>query len=380
MNATYYDGKTSRPHDAQVSIFGNTLTIDYQGIEKIQQEIWNISAIDYSSFTGKGKTMLKYGDFPHQHLEFPIDSTLHQTLESYLPKRRQGFWAFSNELANSGFRGVAVASVIFVAVAVGFYFWVLPNIAEYVATKVPIKTEVKLGEELYKGMMKDYEIDKEKTKQLNAFAKKMNFNTNYPLKFTVIDDKMVNAFALPGGNVVVFNGILKKMDKSEELAALLSHEVSHVKERHSLKGMARDLAGTTVISVITGDASTIGSVLIEQADTFNGLKFSRNLERDADLKGLDIMYLNKLDPQGMVRLMESLQEEEDKMLGKDTEKDKKEGKNANDEKNTADKILSYVSTHPLTKDRISYIKAEIKGKTGIRNEDLEKIWLELKKK
>lgn len=372
--AVYYDGKTSQPHQAEVSVFGNMLTIDYQQLEEIFQVKWEVSNIDYASFTGKGKTMLKYGDFPHQYLELSIDSPLFNELKQLLPKRKEGFWAFSNELANSGFRGVLIASSIFVAFSVVFYFWVLPKIAEYIASKIPMSTEVTLGEELYDGMIKDYDIDSTKTKQLNDFAKRINFDTDYPLKFTVVDEKMVNAFAMPGGNVVVFEGILKKMDKPEQLAALLSHEVSHVKERHTLKGMARSLAGSVVISVITGDVNTVGGILIEQADNLNGLKFSRGLEKDADLKGLEIMYRNHLKPDGMVELMEHLQAEEDEMLGRDKKK-----KGDKESESQADKILGYVSTHPLTKERIEYLKEETKGKKGVDNEDLTEIFKKLKK-
>ena len=350
MEAIYYDGKTSQPYDAKISILGNILSINYEN----GQLAWVISQIDYSSFTGKGKTMLKYGEFPHQYLEFQIGSPLFHALESHLPRRREGFWAFSNELANSGFRGVLIGLVIFMAITAGFFFFVLPKVAEYVADEIPIEAEIDLGKQFYESFVGDMEVDKEKTKLLNDFAKKLDFDTEYPLKFTVVKSEQVNTFALPGGNVVVFSAILKKIKSPEELVALLSHEVTHVKKRHSLKGLARNLSSSLVVSVVIGDMNTIGNILVSQANNIYQLDFTRDMEKQADLEGLQIMYLNKLDPKGMIQLMERLHEEEKKV--------------------GVDKMPSYLNSHPMTKERIAYITKETKGRKGVKNEALEAIW------
>jgi beta-barrel assembly-enhancing protease len=353
--AIYYDGKTSQPYDAQISIDGNSLTISYEN----GQVVWIISSIDYNSFTGKGKTILKYGEFPHQYIEFPLDSTLFHALESHLPKRREGFWAFANELANSGFRGVLIGMAIFVSITTGFYFLLLPKIAEYVALNIPVATEIELGKQIYQSFVGEMEVNKDKTKLLNDFAKKIDFETKYPLKFTVVKSDQVNAFALPGGNVVVFDAILNKIKTPEELVALLSHEVTHVKERHSLKGLARGLAGSMVISVVVGDMNAIGNIMVSQANNIYELGFTREMEKQADLEGLEIMYLNKLDPKGMIHLMERLSEEE-----------KKYG---------VDKMPAYLNSHPMTKERIAYITKASKGKNGEKNDVLENIWKEIQK-
>jgi predicted Zn-dependent protease len=355
MEAIYYDGKTSQPYDAQVSVLGNFMTISYEN----GQVAWSIMQIDYSSFTGKGKTMLKYGEFPHQYLEFPIDSPLFSILENYLPKRREGFWAFANELAGAGVLGALITIAIFVSIAGSVYFLLLPKIAEYAASQIPIEAEVELGKQFYDSFVGGMEIDKERTKELQAFAKKMDFQTEYPLKFTVVKDKQVNAFALPGGNIVVFDAILAKMKTPEELAALLSHEVTHVKDRHSLKGLARGLAGSMVVSVLIGDMNAIGNLLVSQASNIYELGFTRDMEKEADLEGLEIMYRNNLDPKGMINLMERLHEEE-----------KKYG---------VDKMPAYLNSHPLTKERIDYISKESKGHSGKKNVELEEIWEKIKK-
>ncbi|RYU93101.1 M48 family metallopeptidase [Emticicia agri] len=348
-NGIYYDGQTSQPHQAHIEVFGNSLSIYYD--EK--KVVWAISEIEYGSFSGKGKTMLQYAVFPHQYLEYTNDSSLAQALSGYLPKHTSGLAGRTKEY-NAVLKAALMGIAIFSAIAAVIYFILLPFVASFIASKIPVSTEIALGEKFYESFIGDAEIDKEKTKLLNDFALKIDFETIYPLKFTVVKDNQVNAFALPGGNVVVFSGILDKIKSSEELAALLAHEVTHVKERHSLKGLARSLTGSLLISVIFGDMGSLGSVLASQADDIYQLGFSREMEKEADLEGLQLMYHNQLDPQGMIHLMERLHEEE--------------------QKQGSSKMLAYLNSHPMTDDRITYIRENSAGKTGTAHKELDSVW------
>ena len=350
--AIYYDGQTSQPHKAQIEVFGNSLNIYYD--EK--KVVWAITEIDYGSFSGKGKTMLQYGVFPHQYLEYTNDSPLAQVLQGYLPKSESGLNIVGRQYS-AIVRGALIVIAIFSAIAALIYFVLLPSLASYVAGKIPVSTEIALGEKFYESFIGNAEIESEKTRLLDDFAKKIDFETKYPLKFTVVKDKQVNAFALPGGNVVVFSGILEKIKSSEELSALLSHEVTHIKERHSLKGLARSLAGSLLISVIFGDSGSLSGVLANQADNIYQLGFSRGMEKEADLEGLQIMYHNHIDPEGMVHLMERLHEEE-----------QKQGNN---------RMLAYLNSHPMTDERLTYIKENTKDKTGTHNKELDIAWKQM---
>ncbi|MFD2524144.1 M48 family metallopeptidase [Emticicia soli] len=351
--ATYYDGQTSQPRKAQVEVFGNSLSIYHEG----QKVVWAISEIDYSPFKGKGKVMLQYGTFPHQYLEYQHDSPLAQVLQGYLPKAHSKVETMAREY-NAIIRGALIGVAIFSVIASIVYFVLLPSLASYMLSKIPVSTEIAIGDKFFESFIRNAEVDKEKSKVLNDFASKIDFQTEYPLKFTVVKDKQVNAFALPGGNIVVYSGILDKMKSAEELAALLSHEATHVKERHSLQGLSRNLAGSVLISLVFGDTGSISSVLASKAEDLYQLGFSRSMEKEADLKGLQLMYHNRLDPQGMVYLMERLNEEE-----------KKQG---------STKMLSYLNSHPMTDERLAYIKEHSRKRSGISNDNLDNIWKELK--
>lgn len=346
--AIYYDGQTSQPHEAQIEVLGSSLSIYYD--EK--RVVWSISEIEYGAFSGKGKTMLQYGVFPHQYLEYANDNPLAQVLHKDLLKPKSDFVVVAKEY-NAIVKGALIGITVFSAIVALIYFILLPYMASYITGKIPVSTEIALGEKFYESFIGASVIDTERTGLLNNFAQKIDFETKYPLKFTVVKDKQVNAFALPGGNVVVFTGILEKINSSEELAALLSHEVTHIKARHSLKGLARSLAGSLLISVISGDTGSLGSVLTNQADDIYQLGFSRSMEKEADLAGLKVMYHNQIDPQGMVHLMGRLQQEEQKQ---------------------GNKTLGYLSSHPMTEERITYIKADSEGKSATKHKDMDIVW------
>jgi Zn-dependent protease with chaperone function len=349
--AIYYDGQTSQPHQAQIEVFGNSLSIYYE--EK--KVVWAISEIEYVTFSGKGKTLLQYGVFPHQYLEYHNDNPLANILLGYLPRPKSGLEIVAKEY-NAILKGTLVGIAIFSTIAALVYFVFFPFLASYIASKIPVSTEIALGEKFYESFIGNSEIDANKTILLNDFARKIDFETKYPLKFTIVKDKQVNAFALPGGNVVVYSGILEKLKSSEELVALLSHEVIHVKERHSLKGLARSLAGSLLISIIFGDTGSLGNLLANQADKMYHLGFSRSMEKEADLEGLEIMFHNHINQQGMLHLMERLHEEE---------------------KKGGSKMLTYLNSHPMTEERITYIKENSKGRKEARNNELDSVWMQV---
>jgi beta-barrel assembly-enhancing protease len=165
----------------------------------------------------------------------------------------------------------------------------------------------------------------------------------------------VNAFALPGGHVVIYDGILKRMKEPDELAALLSHEVAHIQYKHSLKGISRNLAGYMFIALLFNDINGISTVLIENANTLNNLHYSRSLETEADLKALKTLERNNIDQHGMVRLFETLNTKSDLSY------------------------LKILSTHPLTAERIKYTKSAAKRQRNVReNKEMQLLWKSIK--
>ena len=159
--------------------------------------------------------------------------------------------------------------------------------------------------------------------------------------FAILDTPVINAFAAPGGFIYVTRGVLAMMNSEAELAVLLGHELGHVNARHSVSKMSQ------LILVQLGLA--VGSALSEEFAKFSGLagigvqllflKFSRDDEREADRLGVDYSRSGGYNPAQMINFFNSLQS-----LG-----DLSDGHS----------LPGFLSTHPLTSERIENTKALI---------------------
>jgi predicted Zn-dependent protease len=122
----------------------------------------------------------------------------------------------------------------------------------------------------------------------------------------VFDDKQVNAFALPGGKIGVYTGLLKVAQTQDQLAAVLGHEVAHVIAGHSSERVSESMAtqlGLTVVQASTGvDAQMLGVA----ANVFFLLPHSRAHESEADLLGMDYMAKAGFDPRASIALWENM--------------------------------------------------------------------------
>jgi predicted Zn-dependent protease len=101
---------------------------------------------------------------------------------------------------------------------------------------------------------------------------------------------------MPGGDIVVFSGILEGMEYPEQLAALLAHEGTHVQKRHSTRMMVRQMARLLFLSLLIGDVSAVAAVLAENADNVRNMSYSRGLETDADRHGMERMHAAEWTP------------------------------------------------------------------------------------
>ena len=248
-----------------------------------------------------------------------------------------------------------------IALIAGLYFGII-SLVPYLGSKLIDKeTEISIGKNLQAAMVQQEiamgaTIDTAGTKELQAFVNRLKLG-DYPLNITLVKSRIVNAYALPGGEIVIYTGILNKMNSYETLVALLAHECTHVNERHSLKSLLRSAANGIVISVLFSDPTGISAVIAGNAENLNGLRYSRSLETEADTKGMGLMIVNNVDLKGMKQLMEVLKKEGD-MPGE----------------------LAFLSTHPLTEERIKHADAFInsnKTRPSIR-EDLQGIFKALK--
>ena len=183
----------------------------------------------------------------------------------------------------------------------------------------------------------------------------------YNLKVFILQTEQINALALPDGNIIVFEGLLKISDSPEELAGVLAHEAQHIFLKNSTRGIIRNLTSGMLLALVLGDANAVMESVVGIAGQLNTLGFSRKMETEADIKGIELMLEAKINPKGMLSIFKKLLKEELKL-----EENKK---NSSISKN-AKEVFSYLSTHPSAKIRIKELENKIKNNS-------EKLWIPL---
>jgi predicted Zn-dependent protease len=169
-------------------------------------------------------------------------------------------------------------------------------------------TETKLGEQAWAEIKAKSKISKDP--QANAMVQRVaqrvaaasGLKENW--EFLVIEDKQVNAFALPGGKIAVYTGILPITQDDNGLATVLSHEVGHVMAHHAAERISQGQlieAGTGIASIILGgatgaDPNSVAGLLGAGAAVGLELPFSRKQELEADRIGLTLMAKAGYDP------------------------------------------------------------------------------------
>lgn len=211
------------------------------------------------------------------------------------------------------------------------------------------KQEIAIGQETDQQIRQEFGIygDKALNEYVDRIGQSMVPNSHRPgLKhyFAVLDTPVVNAFAAPGGYIYVTRGILALMNSEAELAAVLGHEMGHVAARHSMKQMSGQLLAQVGL--------VLGSVLSKDIRKFAGLasigmqllflKFSRSDEYQADALGIRYARQAAYSPGEMLRFFTAL-----------------EGMTA---ESGSHGIPAFLSTHPMTKDRIAKVKEMVSSR------------------
>ncbi|MFG0316486.1 MAG: M48 family metallopeptidase [Planctomycetota bacterium JB042] len=132
----------------------------------------------------------------------------------------------------------------------------------------------------------------------------------YTFEFVLVRDETVNAFAAPGGFVVVHTGLLAHAASAEEVAGVVAHEMAHVLERHSVRQLVREVGFWALVAATFGSVDGLGGVVVDGARNLAQLDFSRDQERAADDLGYALLRAASLPTDGMVTFFERLAEDE----------------------------------------------------------------------
>jgi len=314
---------------------------------------WTLPDIDSARAFNDGSVILQNG---RQFLEVG-DPAFQQALERSFPKNKLFHRTFFDRI---GLAGCLISLFLIVVPVCASYFLLLPFLAERAARKVSPGVEKQIGDAWFRAVTDGYPVDSAKTRIVQQFYDALAYETGYDMQVTVLREPVVNAFALPGGHIVVFDSIIGIMDAPEQLAALLAHEASHIQWKHSMRALYRNLGNSLFFNLISGSYGDISTLVAQHGEQLAGLSYSRALEIEADEKGIQLMTRSRIPARGMPDLFRRM-------------------KAASKGETPAP---TFLSTHPAVEGRIKIVENRIGTMTNLPTDvspELRQIWEELKR-
>lgn len=338
FQADFFDGHSARAKSVLVSALpapDSAIVFECEG----RQYRYAFSEIHVQGRLGAARRLVDLPDGGR------LEANQLQELEAAMQSRRNVFWGLVHYLENHlGWVMLSLLATVFA----GWMFlqFGVPKLAEYVAQSTPPSIELKLGEQVLDtferkmGYLSASKIAPQKQQALRQaladLCGKIGTCPQYRLEFR--DGGMIgpNAFALPGGIMVVTDDLIKLSKNDTEVIAVLAHEMGHVKSRHAFRQSIQGVLAGLVLAAATGDVSSMASGL---PAALLQMRYSRAHELEADDFSLQAMQQACLPPKAFADILLRLGQQA--------------GSQEAGKRKSADVSLSDIlSTHPDSLERV----------------------------
>lgn len=340
LEAIYFDGLTAKKRPVRLTFRNGNVTVLGEDVDFSEP----FTAGMLSEKLGKAPRQLYFGNRAYCLIED------HAALEAML--RDAGFKPQSMvSHLEARWRYAAVALLVTVLAIVAAYIWALPVIADEIAQRIPPGFTAKMDQQTLLLLEKSTALtpstlttaqqqvirQRFQALQVPAGQTKPAFN----LIFRHSEAIGPNAFALPGGTILVTDQLVKLAGpaQQDQVIGVLAHELGHLYHRHALRQFVQ---GSVVAVVMTWYLGDISSLLATVPTAMLQTKYSRQLENEADDYAIQVLKANQMSPALLADMLMKLEGyyQLKKPLAKDS--------HALDE---------YFSTHPLTQSRIKKLRA-----------------------
>lgn len=341
LKGTYLDGQTPSRQIATVRLSPKTLQII---LEKGTAIIWPYEEIRQAKhYYGDVQIRLERGGNVPEVLQIP-GLLFFKKLREVAPEEVKRFHGSTGRKRWAAIALFAAVGVIGLTAAL--YLWGIPAMAFFLSSRIPISWEKHLGQAVVEEL-----APPEKQCQDSARAHKIEEilttltssspHSPYTFRVILVNNPSVNALAVPGGTLVIFQGLLERTSSAEELAGVLAHEMQHILHRHAIRALLNQVSLKLLLAAVVGDAKAL-SLGLEGVQIIGMFRYSRQNEEEADREGIKMLMAAGIDPGGMIRFFEAIHKENEQSLKQPT----------------------YLSTHPDLADRIQRLKrltGEVQG-------------------
>jgi beta-barrel assembly-enhancing protease len=294
MRARYFDGLTAAAHEVEVALGPEALSFGLEG----ERHVWPFAALEPET-VGDQVRIGRRGD--PARLVLPAAEW-------------QAMLAAAGPASHRHLRGRELRLVGGLTAAAGaiaaFVFIGVPAASGPLARLTPPAYEQRMGEnfEAQLGLAFRRCRGEPGQKALQRLAHVLETRSDSPFQFRVqaVEAPMVNAFALPGGAILVTDDLIEAAESPDELAAVIAHEAAHVEKRHVMQAVWRSLGLGLVLDAVVGGGTGAGQQAVLLAGSFTDLRYSRDAETEADSRGQDLLQAAELSSLGMAPFFERI--------------------------------------------------------------------------
>lgn len=340
MPHRFFDGRVAKPHDVSVVIRPTEIEIleaSGQGLA-----IWpvrHVRVVDHNAVSGAW--MLRLEPDHAQRLELAGGADLQKLLAEQPHLAR---WRRREQAAL--LKGFLLWGSVAAVAGIALYFgWTRVTIA--LAEHMPRSWENRIGEEIEYSWFPEAQrcTGADGLTALRGLGDRLWPEGAGDIKLFVKRDRDANAFAVPGQRIVVYSGLIDRAKSPEMVAGVLAHEMGHVELRHPIRGLIHQLGLGAVFTLVLGDSTlaNVGQVALT-------LSYSRDMEREADARGIALLKQAGIRADGMAAFFAEF---------------KKDGH---------DVLPDFLSTHPDLDERIAAVQQPPTGAPAMTEEE----WAALK--
>ncbi len=290
--AQYFDGRTPTPRSVTVSSDARGVRIKF---EDGSGRFWHRVDFRMQQDRQQGPVRLEYGEFPSETLV--VDD----------PEFGK---VFGKNLSNRNRFFTPLLALLAVIIFPALIYWGIPSASGLFARFVPLSIEQQLGKYVIDEILPNRvicETDAGRDALEKLISRLAPPDSDYEFQLEIIDSEWVNAVAFPGGKILIFRGLLEKSRSAEALSGVLAHEMQHVLQRHGTENLLSQTALSGLFKLLTGEANALTETIFQGVKMLSLLKYTRELETEADALALQLLFQAKVDPAEMLSMFLVLQ-------------------------------------------------------------------------